>query len=272
MAIVDSKHDDDVRDHDVTKEHHDAAMTGRPAILFPATGKDNDGLIFQMGKDGPRVIEAADWAQMPAYAEWGFDPPQTVLEFTVAYMRRGTPEHKVMEVGVGKADRETLYNGLRRLQRVHGDMLDTKTAREEMTAAAKVLLDDPRLRGTFQSGPPAKVAEWFYGGFFNRELQGARLVLWLTKQNQFLPAILCPSMKAAMYALAAFDGLVACRNCGEVFTTEGRRPDKSKSSVYCTAACGLRYRAKTYRVRKKTGLVKPRPQRKKSKNKTPRRS
>jgi hypothetical protein len=248
MAIIKPENDDAARKHDAT-------MTPRPAILFRATGKDNDGWILEMGKTGPQVIEA-DWSPLPAYEDWSLDPPQTVTKFTGAYMRLGTPERAVMEANVSAKDRDTLH-GLLKLRAASETA--PKAAQRELAEAAKKLIADARLRATFQTGHLPDVVEWFYPAFFNRELKGARLVLWLTKQKRFLPAIFCPNMKTAMFAFAAFRGVAACRNCGELFTLDVERPDKSKSEVYCTAACGLRYRSKTYRARKKAGKVKARP-------------
>jgi hypothetical protein len=231
--------------HDNDSRRHNDTITPRPAILIPAAGKDNNGWIFEMGKGGPQIIEA-DWSPLPAYAEWGLDPPRTVTEFTGTYMRVGTTEHAAMESNVTAKDRETLH-GLLKLRAASETA--PKAARRELEDAAKKLIPDARLRATFQAGNLPDVVEWFYPAFFNRELKGARLVLWLTKQKKFLPAIFCPTMKAAMFAFAAFRGAAACRNCGALFTLDAERPDKSKSERYCTAACGQRYRQKTYRKR-----------------------
>jgi hypothetical protein len=231
--------------HDNDSLKHNEAITPRPAILVPSTGKDNDGWILQMGKDGPQVIEA-DWSPLPAYAEWGLNPLETVVEFTGAFMRVGTPERATMEANVSAKDRETLH-GLLKLRAASETA--PKAARRELAEAAKTLIPDARLRATFQAGRLPEVAEWFYPAYFNRELKGARLVLWLTKQKRCLPAIFCPNMKAAMFAFAAFRGVAACANCGELFTLDSQRADKSKSEKYCTAACGQRYRQKTYRNR-----------------------
>jgi hypothetical protein len=238
MVMSNTKHDNESRKHNDT-------ITPRPAILVPATGKNNDGWIWQMGREGPQVIEA-DWSPLPPYAEWGLDPPETVVEFTGAFMRVGTPERATMEANVSAKDRETLHSLLK--LRAASETAP-KAARRELAEAAKKLIPDARLRATFQAGHLPEVAEWFYPAYFNRELKGARLVLWLTKQKRFLPAIFCPNMKTAMFAFAAFRGVAACRNCGTLFTLDSERPDKSKSEHYCTAACGQRYRQKTYRKR-----------------------
>jgi hypothetical protein len=239
---------------DNATQRHNAPVTGRPAILFPAIGQANDGLVIQMGKTGPQVLSTGSQlggAPLLGWADWGLEPFECVTEFTGAFMRVGTPEYATMEARTTKKERDTLH-GLLQLRATRATFpfpLEPKAARKVLSDATKLLIGDSRLQATFQVGRLPEVAEWFYPAFFNRELKGARLVLWLTKQKQFIPAIFCPLMKTAMFAFAAFRGVVACPNCGELFTLDSERPDKSKSERYCTAACGQRFRQKMYRAR-----------------------
>jgi hypothetical protein len=250
-------------ERDNAASDHNATITSRPAILIPATGDDNDGLVIQMGTTGPSFVAAnirQDGAPLPGYVDWGLDPLESVREFTSAFMRVGAPEHAVMEANTTKKERASLH-GLLRLRATRATLpvpLDTKAAQKALSDATKLLISDPRLQPTFQAGRLPDLAEWFYPAFFNRELKGARLVLWLTKQKQFAPAIFCPTMKAAMFAFAAFRGVAACPNCGDLFTLDTERPDKSRGERYCTAACGQRYRQKMYRKRSGASAIKSR--------------
>jgi hypothetical protein len=208
-------------------------------------------LVIQMGKAGPRVLDFQTEA-LPRYVEWGLEF-QSVKEFTSAYMRVGAPEHAEMEAGTSEKDRET-WKGLLQLRATHATSpfpLDERAAKRELASAGAKLIEDPRIQATFAGGQVRKVAAWFYPAFFNRELKRSRVVLWLTKQNQFVPAIFCPDMKTAMFAFAAFGRIVACPNCGELFAPDSDRLDKSRSEKYCTVACGSAYRQRTYRTRLK---------------------
>jgi hypothetical protein len=240
--------------------NHNSNITARPAILIPATGTENNGWVIQMGKTGPRVLVPP----LPQYIEWDLEPFQSVRVFTSAFMRLGSPERAEMEAGASKKDRET-YDGLLRLRATHATLpfpLDEKAAKRELSKAGTKLIEDPRIQATFAGGQVRKVAAWFFPAFFNRELKQARVVLWLTKQNQFVPAIFCPDMKTAMFAFAAFGHIVACPNCGELFAVDAERPDKSRAEKYCTVACGSAYRQKAYRarlkakVKRKKGILK----------------
>jgi hypothetical protein len=235
--------------------HHNAGITARTAILLPTTGQQNDGLVIQMGRTGPHFL-----APMPGFVEWGLEPFESVREFTAAFMRVGSPEHTEMEASTTRKDRET-YKALLQLRSTHATFpirLDEKAARRELSSAGSKLIEDPRIQATFGGGEIRRIAAWFYPAFFNRELARTRLVLWLTKQNQFVPAILCPDMKTAMFAFAAFGHIAACPNCGNLFALDSGRVDGSKGERYCKAVCGERYRQKVYRlkVKAKTGKSK----------------
>src|SRR5262249_45072897 len=75
------------------------------------------------------------------------------------------------------------------------------------------------------------------------------VVMWRTKSEQFLPAILCPNVRTASFVAAAFRGLAVCPNCLRLFDPYAERIDGSKGDKYCTAACGSRYRQRLYRRR-----------------------
>jgi hypothetical protein len=228
--------------------NHNASITARPAILIPATDQKNDGVVIQMGKAGPQILDFQKEG-VPRYADWNLEQLQPIRAFTSAFMSPGSPEHMEMEANTTKKDRDTLH-GLLRLRYTHERFpVNEKAAKSELSHASSALIEDPRIRATFAGGKLPQVAAWFYPAFFNRGLKRARLVLWLTKQNQFLPAIFCPDMKTATFAFAAFRGVVACANCGELFTLDSERVDKSRGEKYCTAACGQRFRQKAYRQR-----------------------
>jgi hypothetical protein len=232
---------------------HNEPITGRPPILIPATGQANDGLIIQMGATGPQVLDFGDeGAPGRVYADWGMEPFQTVKEFTSAYIHQGSIEHSELETDIVDKDWKTLKLGLVSLRYSHETFpKDIKEAKRELSKASQRLFTDPRLQATFAGGQLPQVTAWFYPAFFNRELKRTRLVLWLTKDNQFIPAIFCPSMKTALFAFAVFHGVAACTNCGELFTLDSERADNSRGEKYCTAACGQRYRQKVYRLKVK---------------------
>lgn len=238
---------------DNAKQQHNVSIAARLPILIPATGPVNDGLIIQMGVAGPRVLDfREEGAPGPVYADWGLKPFQTVKEFTSAYTQPGSVEHSELETDITDKDWKTLRQGLVSLYYSHGTFpTGMKEAKRELSKASQRLPTDPRLQATFAGGQLPQVTAWFYPAFFNRELRRARLVLWLTKRNQFIPAIFCPSMKTALFAFAAFRGVAACANCGELFSPDSARADKSMSEKYCTAACGQRYRQKVYRLKVK---------------------
>ena len=168
---------------------HNAGITARPAILIPATGQQNDGLVIQMGKAGPRFRATSfqmEGAPLPGYVEWGL---KSVREFTGAFMRVDSPERAEMEANTSKKDRET-WRGLLQLRATHATfpiLLDEKAARRELSGASSKLIEDPRIQAAFGGGQLPKVAAWFYPAFFNRELKRTRIVLWLTKTESVRP-------------------------------------------------------------------------------------
>jgi hypothetical protein len=231
---------------------HNAAITPRTAILIPASGADNDGLVIELGKAGPRVIEFEPGT--PSYAEWGLQPFQSVREFTDAFMRDGTPEYMEMNAAVSPKSIET-WRGLLQL-RASQIATDDTVGKQALSRAGTSLLDDPRLRKAFVDGHRSRLAPWFYPAFVNRELKDTKLVLWLTKRSQFVPAIFCPNMRAALFAATAFRRIAACPNCKQLFALDSERADGGRGERYCTALCGQRYRQRMYRQRLKARAKK----------------
>lgn len=254
-------------DNDHTR--HNERITPRPAILIPATGVGNDGQIRQMGKSGPRFVAAsfplAGKDDLPGYADWGLEPIEYVREFNGRYLSLNSVERRELETQTTKADRDTLHG----LLRLRATTVDPRSSQENLSAATSLLIQNTRLQAAFRTGQVPQVAEWFFPAFFNRELKDVRLVLWLTKRQQFVPAIWCPTMKAAMFAFAAFRRVAACRHCGGLFTLDTARIDGSGGETYCAAVCGQRYRQRQYRLRCESKRVS---QRRKTKKRRPKRA
>jgi uncharacterized C2H2 Zn-finger protein len=73
-------------------------------------------------------------------------------------------------------------------------------------------------------------------------MKDARLVLW-QKSGKFLPAIYCPSLRAAVF-VRAFMSLQRCPHCGLIFV-----PHKN-NVVYCCAKHGHSHRVARMRAKK----------------------
>src|SRR5262249_53001489 len=86
-----------------------------------------------------------------------------------------------------------------------------------------------------------------YGGLLREKVRKARIVL-----GGFVPAIFCPNLTVAMFVFASYRRIAVCLNCLNVFLLDLPLVDGSSSEKYCSAACGGRYRQKTYRVRVST--------------------
>jgi ribosomal protein S27E len=171
-----------------------------------------------------------------------------VKEFTADYMSMGSPEYREMKNATTQAARNRL-RALRLLRYTHID--NDETSARKVLADAMQLLDD--LPESMLTGvkEPRKVASVLYSMYLAGEIKSARLVIHRTERGEFLPVIRCPDLKTALYVFAAYRGVEACLNCGNLFATDGPRPDASSSERYCTAACGQRYRQKLYRLRQK---------------------
>ena len=118
-------------------------------------------------------------------------------------------------------------------------------ARRRLAEAAQLLLDDANLQDAFRT-LSKKASAVFYPLFFSFEMRRARQVMWLTKAEQFLPAIYCPDARTAFFVAAAYGRVTACRNCHKLFDLDSPRVDGSRSVLYCTIACGQRFRQRIY--------------------------
>ena len=116
-------------------------------------------------------------------------------------------------------------------------------------AASSRLIDTPESRRLFAAGFDSKhettAAVWFYPKLVAKEMEKARVAIWMTKDQQFIPAILCPTVKAAILVQIAFKGVNVCPNCGSLFVADAKR------SRYCKTACGQAFRQSDYRDRKR---------------------
>jgi hypothetical protein len=86
-----------------------------------------------------------------------------------------------------------------------------------------------------------------YRTLLEGKIKPARIVIL----PDFTPALRCPSLSVAMFAFAAYRGVVVCPNCQKLFAVDSERVDGSASERYCTVACGSRYRQKVYRLNAK---------------------
>jgi len=221
-------------------QRHNAPITAKPRIVIPANGQENDGFVLRMSSAGPRRVPA-DLEGKKFFAEWGIEQFEAVQEFTPAAV-----------FGASTEKGSAMLKALSLMQYAHGVFdSDAVAARKAISDAAELLIDDTELQGVFSTGSPREVANWFYPAFFTREIRGAQLVMWRTKQEQFLPAIYCPNIKTASFVAVAYRGLAACLNCYRVFSPGSISVDDSSSEKYCTVACGQRNRQKIYRLKVK---------------------
>lgn len=204
---------------------------GRPLILIPTTHEDAEGFALLMSEEGPRRVPA-DVEGKKFFAAWGIEMWQPVKKFTV--------------VALSEQRDVDRFRGLASLRRAIEESAPDR-AREALESAAKLLIDDALLRPVFRRADPRKAAAIFYPAFFSGEMRGTSVVLWRTNAGEFLPGILCPSARTAAFVAAAFRVLSVCPNCHKIFDPYGEHPDGSRGHVYCTIACGSRYRQKMYR-------------------------
>ena len=79
-----------------------------------------------------------------------------------------------------------------------------------------------------------------------RAMKGARLVVVQSKQGEFLPAILCDSIRTAAFVSAAYRGVGACCICRKLFAIDPLREEKP----YCPK-CAQPFWQRQYRNREK---------------------
>jgi len=223
---------------------HNAAITARPRILIPATSQTNDGFVLRVSKTGPQRIPA-DLEGEKFFAEWGIERFEPVKEFVVK---------EVLDFSEEAHARVRALSLLRYAHATHAS--DALAAKKAVSDAAGLLIDDQGLQSVFSTGNPREVATLFYPAFFTREIRGAEVVMWKTKDEQFLPAIYCPNSRIASFVAISYRGLAACLNCHKVFSPEEESVDGSVSEKYCTVACGQRYRQKLYRLKQKARVKK----------------
>jgi hypothetical protein len=205
----------------------------------------NDGFVLRVSSTRPQRVPV-DLEGKKYYTEWGVEWFEPVQEFLVQEV-----------LNLSEKDRARL-RALSLLRYAHATFnRDAITAKKAISDAAELLIDDDKeLQSVFSAGNPREVAKWFYPAFFTREIKGAQVVMWRTKQEQFLPAIYCPNTTIAAFTSVSYRGLAACLNCYRVFSPDSPSIDTSVSEKYCTAACGQRYRQKIYRLREKARVKK----------------
>ncbi|MGB9434769.1 MAG: hypothetical protein WBQ89_21165, partial [Candidatus Acidiferrum sp.] len=187
-------------------------------------------------------------------------PPRIIYrEFTASHLIPGTADHQEFVAGTSAEDRETL-KGLTLLRSVM-DREDDALAHQEMIAIT------PRLGANLpKSGPYAVDLDAFYKGKDVREIarktyQGLLNVAIAADthleilEGSILPVVACANIRAAAFVFTAYKGISTCLNCGKQFSTDFRRPDGSKSELYCTQRCGAQYRQKVYRHNMKAILA-----------------
>jgi hypothetical protein len=165
-----------------------------------------------------------------------------VRRFTPEYLVPGTPEHRQMEAATTEADRATLR--AISLLRYADSESESDTTAKALRDAAMILLPGHPAREEF-------VTSKLYSSLLTRGMNGAKLVMWRSSEGT-VPAILCPSLKVAMFVASAFKAIAACSNCQKLFALDAERLDGSASEKYCSVACGMRFRQRMYRLRQKS--------------------
>jgi hypothetical protein len=99
-------------------------------------------------------------------------------------------------------------------------------------------LADKNLRG---------LARLFYSQLMSTALQHARVVMWFTTEGPrpFSPAIYCPDLRTAVFAMRWAGGIRICPKCEKPFV-----PGQDNIG-YCTPAHGVAYRTARSRAKKK---------------------
>jgi hypothetical protein len=205
-----NKHNDVMR--------HNATITGTPVILFRTESMAGERATLVREILGSKLVR--------------------LRKLTPEYLTPGTPEHSFMEAATTEQDRATL-KAVSLLRYAHGD--ESETAASALRAAAEILL--PGHPGQKEIVKPS-----LYASLLTREMAGAKLVMWTSKQREIIPAVMCPSLKVALFVASAYRTVASCANCHKLFGLEGTRADGSASEKYCTQACGQRFRQRMYRL------------------------
>jgi hypothetical protein len=208
---------------------HNATITARPVILFKTDGSDlpQAALVRQILRS--KLIR--------------------LREFTPQYLVPGTSEHRLMEASTTPEDRATL-RAISLIRYAHTSGADANTTSKALYEAARALVPDyPANESAFSEFQRGKVPERLYAGLLTQGMKGTKLVMWTTKQGEIVPALLCGSLRSALFVASAYRAVTACANCHRLFALDSARIDGSASEKYCSAACGQRFRQKMYRLR-----------------------
>lgn len=167
-----------------------------------------------------------------------------VRRFNPQYLVLATVEHNYMESVTTPNDRDTL-KAISLLRYAHTSE-DGETTAKALRDAAQILLPNHPARAEL-------VKPELYISLLNRGMHGAKLVMWTSPQSQTIPAVMCPSLRVALFVATAYKAVAACANCQKLFALDAERLDGSYSERYCTASCGQKFRQRMYRLRVKAG-------------------
>jgi hypothetical protein len=93
-------------------------------------------------------------------------------------------------------------------------------------------LKDGRSLSLKSHGHRWDVAGWGYSELLGKQIESARLVMWLSDSG-FVPALYCPDWKTAAYVMAFIGRIRTCPKCGEIYVGD---------EDYCKASHGIAYR------------------------------
>jgi len=225
------------------------------------TGTANDTVIDRYRMPLPVLVRATpEQVKQRAYDGLAnFDtkkPLQPVCVFGTDYLKEKSALHR--EVLKSMRAEWPLFIAATQLRAAHegGNSYEIdKAFRKLLAALPEKSGDDDALReriAEFWSAAPwsAKAAPLNLPPALSHEMSGAHLVLWWnSRKKQFLPAIVCPDYKTAMFVRVALKDLRACPDCDKPFIVE--RPDQE----YCSVPCRERHRQRRRRDKKRKGLT-----------------
>jgi hypothetical protein len=201
---------------------HNGSITPAPVILFRAETQTGERAEMVRAVFGSKLMR--------------------VRRFTPEYLIPGTTEHKWMESATTESDRATL-KAISLLRYAH-NAPDGDTTAKALRDAAQILLPDHPARAEY-------VTSKLYASLLTQGMNGAKVIMWTSPERETVPAIMCPSLRVALFVAAAFRAMAACANCQKLFALDAERLDGSASEKYCTASCGQRFRQRMYRLRTK---------------------
>lgn len=128
-----------------------------------------------------------------------------------------------------------------------------------------VPLDQTEIKKTFsaiakEASSDQRWHQHYLPPLVTKEMDNARFVLWWShKHREFMPAVYCPTLKAAVFYLGFIGEIRSCARCRKLFVPKNSNVD------YCSPAHGDAHRVARWRAQKKSTKRTPTTKRGKSK-------